>query len=639
MNVDSKFFRLLPGCEHSGFSINREGQVACLRSDRGERALVVVSDSSSIPRVVAHERSLNLLESSNAPLLPPVWDPAGTSLAFGRDGIWILSAEGQGIRKVSGRKIWMPSAGRRGASGDTNLYQEKNAYLAWLPDGKSVIFVERSDPNHVALWQAAVDGSYERKLLGQVRTIQSFAIAPSGRQVAVVSTDGLVSDLFLIDLQPAQAAHQKIDLGEHRSKAIYRYPKVIWSPQEDWLVFRGAGSGWSKHYRAVLSEPEGAKFEPLTAGAWEDGEMVLSPDGSQAILSSRERSPFDERLFRLDLQTLERHPLGAGEEGFFMPVAWVDNGFYYTFASIHARGDLYHYDLDSGAVHRLTWSDEAAAEQDVEAVSINITMGDSEPALPALLYRPSNPPPDNPLPGVVWCHGGPVSDVSRGWSRQEVWLASQGFAVLVPAFRGSATLGISHMEAGLGEGVGKADLADILAGARWLASQPGIDGDRLAAGGRSWGGYLTLRAVTQAEHPFVCGWAGAAIADWEIQQAETEVRYYDYQLLGGFLTDDAVRARARDRSPVHDITHLKVPLLITHGRKDHDVPFRQIEEFVQALRATGAPLEEHLFFDEGHANKEAANIVTEYSRILAFFRRHLLPWNLTSNPCSGQAVY
>ncbi len=157
--------------------------------------------------------------------------------------------------------------------------------------------------------------------------------------------------------------------------------------------------------------------------------------------------------------------------------------------------------------------------------------------------------------------------------------------------------------------------------------------------GRSWGGYLSLRAVTRAVHPFVCGWAGAAIADGEIQQTETEVRYYDYQLLGGFLTDEAVRARAKDRSPIHGIADLKVPLLITHGRKDHDVPFRQIKKFVQAARQCGAPLEEALFFDEGHANKEEANIVTEYSRILAFFRRHLLPWDFKSNPCPGQAVY
>jgi len=230
--------------------------------------------------------------------------------------------------------------------------------------------------------------------------------------------------------------------------------------------------------------------------------------------------------------------------------------------------------------------------------------------------------------------------VSRGWSRYEAWLASHGFAVLVPAFRGSAGLGIRHMEEGLSAGVGEADLSDVLTGAHWLEAQPGIDKDRIAVGGRSWGGYLTLRAVTQPEHPFVCGWAGAAISDWEIQQAETEVRYYDFQLLGGFLTDNSVRARAQERSPIHAMDQVKVPLLITHGREDRDVPFRQIEEFVRALRTHKAPLEEALFFEgEGHSNNKVANVLTETARILAFFRRHLLPWDLTSNPCGDQEVY
>lgn len=634
MSIDTRILRLLPGIEHSGFSVGHDGRVACLRSDSEDRALVLV-DSFLAPAVVIRERSLDPHRKGESPLMAPVWNPAGTTLAFGRDGVWTISADGQGLHRVSKKKVWMPK-GSRFASGDTNLYQEKNTYLTWLPDGESLLFVERSG-DEVALWQAAVDGSFERKLLGQVWTIQSFAVSPSGHQVAVVATDGHVSDLILVDLRPARPACSPIDLGEHKKHAIYRYPKVLWGPEEDWLVLRGAGSGWSKHYRVSLGNADGSRFEPLTTGGWEDGEMVLSPDGSQALLSNREISPVEERLVRLDLESGEHEPLKIEEDGFFMPVAWEGSRLYYTRAAVNARGDLYRCDLDGGGVHRLTWSDEAAAVHDVEVVPVSIPASNSGPSIPALLYRPREG--TAPLPAIVWCHGGPVVAVSRGWSRYEAWLASHGFAVLVPAFRGSAALGVRHMQEGMVEGVGKADLTDVLAGARWLSTQPGINGGRLAVGGRSWGGYLSLRAVTQPEHPFVCGWAGAAISDWEVQQVETEVRYYDFQLLGGFLTDAAVRARARGRSPIHDVSHLSVPLFITHGRKDRDVPFRQIEAFVQALREYGTPLEDAVFFDEGHSNKEVPNILEECARILAFFCRHLLPWDLTSNPCGGQEVY
>ena len=97
--------------------------------------------------------------------------------------------------------------------------------------------------------------------------------------------------------------------------------------------------------------------------------------------------------------------------------------------------------------------------------------------------------------------------------------------VITLNYRGSTGYGLAFMEAVVGEGVGKRDQQDVLAAA-YAKTLPWADVSRgVGIGGHSWGGYLTLMGVTQAPEAFSCGVAWAAIADWTVQQAQTEVRW------------------------------------------------------------------------------------------------------------------
>jgi len=649
-------FRLLPGLTHSGFSIrSSDGAVACLRDDAGERCLTISAEGQAAPMSrLINDAQMNAItaslgSSSRAPdtksgLQSPVWSPDGNSLAFGYRGVWTIKPDGSDLRRVSDRPVEAPGAGR-GAAGATNLNAERNAYVTWRPDGRSLFFLSCERGAAVALFEVSADGTWERKIGRDVMAIPSFALSPSGNRLAVVATDGRETELWIVLLADAglDLRTSALDIGAYAGRPLYRHSKILWLTETE-LVLRGSGrTGWSKHELFTLESDQVVHQRSISVGDWEDGELVVSSDGRRGVLSSREGTVFEENLWLIDFESGDRRriPLNL-PTGFQMPIAWREDKIFFTYSSPFARGDLYVVDLAaSSSGQRLTFSDDLLiARQDFD---IEVVMAETEPGGPSvrtILFLPVNA--KGPLPAVVWCHGGPALAVDLGWQRHPAWLASAGFAVAVPAFRGSTALGVPFMEAGYEENLGVADVEDVLAAGRYLASRAEVDSSRIGVAGRSWGGYLTLRALTnpKSDGLFRCGWAAAAIADWEVQQAETEVRCYDFQLLGGFLPEETIRERARDRSPIHDLKRLTGPVLVTHGRDDKDVPFKQIDRFVEHARRNGLENVLHEFYEgEGHANRKPENILAESSRALQFLRAHLCSWDFESNPCGRQVAY
>merc|ERR1719323_1184962 len=134
------------------------------------------------------------------------------------------------------------------------------------------------------------------------------------------------------------------------------------------------------------------------------------------------------------------------------------------------------------------------------------------------------------------------------------------------------------------------------------------------------------------EGVFSCSIAASGITDWKIQQRHTEVRYYDYALLGGWVYDDKVAKRAQQASPITHAANLKAPLLVLHGETDSDVPFQQIQAFVEAARRSVHPkasVEYHSFPGEGHGISSTAAQVAYLKHIETFLRINLKPWDFT----------
>ncbi|HET7770427.1 MAG TPA: prolyl oligopeptidase family serine peptidase, partial [Chloroflexota bacterium] len=396
------------------------------------------------------------------------------------------------------------------------------------------------------------------------------------------------------------------------------------------LLFRSNRSGWSKLYSAAA---DGSDVRPLTTGEWDDDAFRISPDGARVVFASRaERTGTQDDLWVVSAEGGEPSRLTT-VGGVNYPIGWSGEDVLFWHATPADPGDVW-------SVHggkRVTATAPLELTRKLPTpTEVSFTSGDGT-RISALLYLPAYHTEGDRYPPIVWIRGGPTAVSRFTFSGQPAWLANEGFAVITLNYRGSTGHGVEFMEAVAAEGVGKLDLQDVLAAAEHVKRLPCVDLTRgVGIGGHSWGGYLTLMAVTQAPEVFSCAVAGAAIADWTVQQARTEVRWYDRWLVGGWLYER--EAHARERSPITHAEQLKTPLLVMHGEQDTDVPFAQIGPFVDRAKKSGAPVEYITFPNEGHGNRLPKNQQRYLDEARRWFRRYLQPWDFRENPTGDQVA-
>jgi len=409
-----------------------------------------------------------------------------------------------------------------------------------------------------------------------------------------------------------------------------------------------------------LGVTESFKFDPGRTKVVVSARPTNNGSGAENVSYSDEVYLLDFRKeppLRSRIDTVRNNIKGCK-----IPVAVSETGIVYHFRSPTESGDLYltnlNYD-EKTIPTRLTETMPLSLKQKLVAPKEVVISNNNAPfreqdspplEIHALLFSPSNDDCDCPIQPLLWLHGGPMAQYSFDYNPLLSWLANCGYLVLAPNFSGSTGNGLDYMHRVLGEGCGVADLSDCLACAKWLRTlqEPGLDLSRgIAVAGHSWGGYLSYMCMLESnddgESIFSCGIAAAGITDWFIQQRYTEVRYYDYALMGGWVYEKEVQARARAVSPVSKAKDLKAPLLVLHGDQDIDVPFQQIAPFVDAAKTSPHPnasIEYHAYPGEGHGMSGTSEVQADYlRRIQNFLRIHLKPWDFTSNPHGDLTAY
>ncbi len=235
-----------------------------------------------------------------------------------------------------------------------------------------------------------------------------------------------------------------------------------------------------------------------------------------------------------------------------------------------------------------------------------------------LLY-PANYDPGKRYPLLVDVHGGPSASIGSHWGGGEALFSALGYFTFMPNPRGSYGQGEAFTAANRKD-FGYGDLHDILSGVDLLEKRFPIDPTREGLTGWSYGGFMTMFAVTQT-HRFRAAVAGAGISNWQSYYGENSIDQWMVPFFGGTVYDDpAVYAKS---SAINFIKEVKTPTLVIVGDRDGECPAPQSFEFWHALRAEGVKTQLVIYPNEGHGFHDPAHITDRAQRTFQWFEQNM----------------
>ncbi|QHI39143.1 Dipeptidyl aminopeptidase BIII [Kordia antarctica] len=288
--------------------------------------------------------------------------------------------------------------------------------------------------------------------------------------------------------------------------------------------------------------------------------------------------------------------------------------------------DLYVYDLASKDLLKLTSTLNKTVElSDLVTAKVIRYKSFDGTVIPAIYYVPHQASATEKVPALVWVHGGPGGQSTQSFNPLIQYLTNHGYAVLAVNNRGSSGYGKTFYKMDdLNHGEG--DLQDCVEGKNWLASQDEIDGDKIGIIGGSYGGYMTMAALTYAPEEFDVGVNIFGVTNW-VRTLKNIPPWWEsfkdalYLELGNPHTVDSVRLKRI--SPLFHTDKVTKPLMVLQGAKDPRVLQIESDEIVAGVKKNGVPVEYVLFEDEGHGFVKKENQIEANSRILKFLDMYL----------------
>jgi dipeptidyl aminopeptidase/acylaminoacyl peptidase len=511
-------------------------------------------------------RQIALLFTENAPRaagpLEPMTPPSGLieQLIYEQRLAMVDPASGQ-VRQVS--------------PADLYIYE-----YDWSPDGKSFVATAAHGAGDANWWVAqlctiAIASGEVRYIYKPRLQVAQPRWSPDGRTIAFI--EGLMSDegstggdIYTVSVGGGEA--RDLTRGLRASPAT-----LTWLLSPERILFTEQIDGASGI--ATVDAREG-KVETLwrgletvsTGSAWDFG-ISLAADGKSCALVR---------------QSFQEPPeIWAGEIG-----AWKQ--------ITHLNGNIR---PDWGKSESIHWLSDGMEIQ-------------------SWLLYPVNYDPSKRYPMVVSVHGGPGAAEKPAWPGpffDLALLSEEGYFVFFPNPRGSFGEGEAFTAANVKD-FGYGDFRDILAGVDQVVKTLPVDDQRVGIAGWSYGGYMTMWAVTQTNR-FHAAVAGAGIANWQSYYGENDIDQWMIPFFGASVYDDPqVYARS---APITFIKNARTPTLILVGDRDGECPAPQSFEFWHALRTGGVESQLVVYPDEGHMIWQSAHQRDVTKRTVQWFDQHL----------------
>ncbi len=294
--------------------------------------------------------------------------------------------------------------------------------------------------------------------------------------------------------------------------------------------------------------------------------------------------------------------------------------------SPNSPGDIYTYELSTNKLNKIT-SNLNSNVNPKDLVNAEVIRYESFDGLeiPAILYKPHSASKKNKVPALVWVHGGPGGQSRVGYRALIQYLVNHGYSILAVNNRGSSGYGktfyslddLNH---------GEDDLQDCVWGKKWLQDQDYINPDKIGIIGGSYGGFMTMAAMTFEPEEFKVGVNIYGVTNW-IRTLRSIPAYWEstreslYKEMGNPYTEDSLRLY--NISPLFHAKNIKNPVMVLQGANDPRVLQIESDEMVQEARDAGAYVEYVLFEDAGHGFIKKEQQIEGNEKILTFLENYL----------------
>ena len=494
----------------------------------------------------------------------------------------------------------------------------KAQFLGWAGDDRSFfVTTNERDARYFDLYEISAD-SFKRTLL--FRNDSGFNIGSVSRDrrfmAAVKSRTTSDADIHLVELKTGATKNITAHTGDVRNSP------ADFSPDGSALLFL---SDADREFASLRSyDLTSGRTTSVYEQPWDVTGAAYSKGGRYLVVFVNEDSRGVARI--LDAKSLAPVALKGMPTGLVRGVSISPNdsafAFYATDGSV--PNELYVSSF-GGTPRRLTEAlDQRITRRDLVVPSVVRFSSYDGVSVPGVLYRPHQASAAAKAPAIVFVHGGPGGQSAVGYSALVQALVNHGYVVFAINNRGSSGYGKTFYAMD-DRKHGEADLGDVVASKRMLIETGYVDSARIGILGGSYGGYMTLAALTLQPDAFKAGVDLFGISNWSRTLLNIPAWWGSQKdaLYAEMGDPKADSVRLRRISPLFHADRIKAPLMVLQGANDPRVLQVESDEIVAAAKRNGVPVEYVVFPDEGHGFVKKENEIAGYTRVIAFLDKYL----------------
>ncbi len=495
----------------------------------------------------------------------------------------------------------------------------KAVFVDWAGDDSSFYYATNGrDRRFFDVYEMPVAPLAPRLVFQDTVGYQVAAISPDRHWMALqrpLTTQN--SEMYIRDMQTGEVRHVSPHEGD------VQYNPQAFSPDGKYLYYttdEGSEFAWLARYDLATG-----RRDTVERPSWDVDFAYFSKHGKYLVAGINADARTEIRVYEAATHRRVALPSVPVGEIRGVQISPSERSMALYVNGSRAPSNLYLLDLGTGTLRRLTQnlSPDIDPTNLVEAQVVRFPSYDGL-AVPSLLYRPLQVASADRAPAVLWIHGGPGGQSRVGYSPFVQYLANHGYVVLAVNNRGSGGYGKMFDKLD-DQRHGEADLDDLVWAKRYLATLGYVDTSGVAVVGGSYGGYLTLAAVTFRPAAFAAGVDFFGISNWvrtlrSIPAWWESFRKALYSELGDPNGADSVRLYRI--SPLFHAEEIRKPLLVLQGANDPRVLKVESDQIVEAVRRRG--IAEYVVFpDEGHGFIRKGNNIKAYRTALEFLDKYV----------------